>query len=144
MARLPFPEPVHELLAAPNPAVITTLRSDGQPVSVATWYLMAGDDRVLVNMDEGRKRLAHLRRDPRVSITVLQDGDWYTHVSLVGAVVEMYDDVGLADIDRLSRHYRGRDYAVRDRGRVSALVEVERWHGWGAARATGEHDRRGR
>ncbi len=134
MARLPFPDPVHKLLAAPNPAVITTLRSDGQPVSVATWYLMAGDERVLVNMDEGRRRLAHLRRDPRVSITVLQDGDWYTHVSLVGRVIEMYDDVGLADIDRLSRHYRGRDYAVRDRGRVSALVEVDRWHGWGAAR----------
>jgi hypothetical protein len=65
MARLPFPDPVRELLAAPNPAVITTLRSDGQPVSVATWYLMAGGDRVLVNMDEGRKRLAHLRRGPR-------------------------------------------------------------------------------
>ena len=135
MARLPFPDPVHTLLAAPNPAVITTLRSDGQPVSVATWYLMAGDDRVLVNMDEGRRRLAHLRRDPRVSITVLQEGDWYTHISLVGTVIEMYDDVGLADIDRLSQHYRGRDYAVRDRGRVSALVQVDRWHGWGAARA---------
>ena len=134
MARLPFPDPVRDLLAAPNPAVITTLRSDGQPVSVATWYLMAGDDRVLVNMDEGRKRLDHLRRDPRVSLTVLQEGDWYTHVSLVGTVVEMYDDAGLADIDRLSRHYRGRDYSARDRGRVSALVEVERWHGWGAAR----------
>jgi PPOX class probable F420-dependent enzyme len=134
MARLPFPEPVRELLAAANPAVITTLRADGQPVSVATWYLMDGD-RVLVNMDEGRKRLEHLRRDPRVSITVLQDSDWYTHVSLVGKVVEMYDDEGLADIDRLSRHYRGRDYTTRNRGRVTALIEVERWHGWGAARA---------
>ena len=46
----------------------------------------------------------------------------------------MYDDDGLADIDRLSQHYRGRAYPTRDRGRVTALVEVERWHGWGAAR----------
>lgn len=130
MATLPFPDDVRELLAAPNPCVVTTLRSDGQPVSVATWYLMRGD-RVLVNMDQGRKRLEHLRGDPRVSLTVLADGDWYTHVSIVGRAVEMYDDEGHSDIDALSRHYRGRDYPDHQRGRVSALVDVERWHGWG-------------
>jgi PPOX class probable F420-dependent enzyme len=128
--RLPFPDHVRELLGQPNPAVITTLRPDGQPVSVATWYLMAGDQ-VLVNMDEGRKRLEHLRADPRVSLTVLKDGDWYTHVSLVGRVVDIHDDTDLADIDRLSQAYGGRAYPARDRGRVTALIEVERWHGWG-------------
>jgi PPOX class probable F420-dependent enzyme len=133
--RPPFPDDVRALLEAPNPAVITTVRPDGQPVSVATWYLMDGD-RVLVNMDEGRKRLAHLKNDPRVSLTVLEGDDWYTHVSLVGRVVEMYDDEGLADIDRLSQHYTGRDYPTRDRARVTALVEVDRWHGWGRTRAT--------
>jgi PPOX class probable F420-dependent enzyme len=130
MARLPFPDPVRELLAAANPAVITTLRSDGQPVSVATWYLMDGE-RVLVNMDEGRKRLDYLRADPRVSLTVLAEGDWYTHVSMQGRVVEMSEDLGLEGIDRLSKHYRGRPYTNRDRGRVNAWIEVERWHGWG-------------
>ena len=45
-----------DLLAKPNPCVITAVRTDGQPVSVATWYLLEGD-RILVNMDEGRKRL---------------------------------------------------------------------------------------
>ncbi len=133
MATLPFPDDVRALLAQPNPAVIATLRADGQPVSVATWYLMEGD-RVLVNMDEGRARLRHLRRDPRVSLTVLADGDWYTHVSVQGEVVQMYDDVGLADIDRLSRHYRGCSYSNRDRARVTALVEVQSWHGWGVVR----------
>ena len=62
MARLPFPDHVRQMLDEPNPAVIATLRADGQPVTVATWYLMDGE-RVLVNMDEGRKRLDHLRRD---------------------------------------------------------------------------------
>ena len=133
MARLPFPDHVRQMLDEPNPAVIATLRADGQPVTVATWYLMDGE-RVLVNMDEGRRRLDHLRRDARVSITVLKEHEWYTHVSIIGRVVEMYDDEGLVDIDRLSRHYRGRQYSDRSRGRVSALVEVERWHGWGDVR----------
>lgn len=134
MPRPPLPEDVRRLLAEPNPAVITTVRPGGQPVSVATWYLLQDDGRILVNMDEGRRRLDYLRADPRVSLTVLKADDWYTHVSLQGRVVELRDDAGLADIDRLSTHYRGAPYPVRDRRRVSAEIEVERWHGWGAAR----------
>ena len=132
MPRPPFPDPLRELLAKPNPAVITTLGSGGRPVSVATWYLLEGD-RILVNMDEGRKRLQHLERDPRVSLTALDEAGWYTHVSVQGRVVEMRDDAGLADIDRLAVHYTGRPYRNRERGRVSAWIEVDRWHGWGAA-----------
>ena len=59
------------------------MRPDGQPVSVATWYLLDGDE-VLVNMDAGRRRLDYLRADPRVSLTVLDGADWYSHVSLQG------------------------------------------------------------
>jgi PPOX class probable F420-dependent enzyme len=101
-------------------------------VSVATWYLLDGD-RILVNMDAGRKRLEYLRQDPRVSLTALDESSWYTHVSVRGRVVEMADDPDLADIDRLSRHYTGDPYPTRDRGRVSAWIEIDSWHGWGAA-----------
>ncbi|MGZ4429461.1 MAG: PPOX class F420-dependent oxidoreductase [Nocardioidaceae bacterium] len=130
MPHPPLPEHVRELLAKPNPCVIATLRSDGQPVTVATWYLLDGD-RILVNMDGTRTRLKHLRRDPRVSLTMLDEAGWHTHVSVIGRVVEMADDDGLADIDRLARHYSGRPYYNRDRPRVSAWIEVERWHAWG-------------
>ena len=133
MPKPPLPEKSRQLLAKPNPAVITSLRADGQPVSVATWYLLEDDGRVLVNMDEGRKRLDYLRADPRVSLTALDAADWDTHVSLQGRVVEMKDDEGLVDIDRLSQHYRGRPYTNRRRGRVSAWIEIDRWHGWGKA-----------
>jgi PPOX class probable F420-dependent enzyme len=128
----PLPDDVRELLVKPNPAVIASLRPDGQPVSVATWYLLDGD-RILVNMDEGRKRLEYLRADPRVSLTALDESSWYTHVSIQGRVVELRDDLDLADIDRLSMHYRGRPYPTRDRRRVSAWIQVDSWHGWGAA-----------
>jgi len=131
MPKPPVPDGVSELLAKPNPAVITTVRPDGQPVSVATWYLWR-DGRVLVNMDEGRRRLDYLRFDPRVSLTALDEAGWYTHVSVQGRVVEMHDDEGLVDIDRLATHYTGRPYRNRDRGRVSAWIEVDSWHGWGA------------
>jgi hypothetical protein len=65
-----------------------------------------------------------------VTLTVLAE-DWYSHVSLQGRVVEMTDDAGLADIDRLAKHYNGRPYSNRERRRVSAWIEIDRWHGWG-------------
>ncbi len=128
----PLPDDVAELLRKPNPCVITSVRGDGQPVSVATWYLVEGDQ-VMVNMDEGRKRLDYLRADPRVSLTILDEADWYTHVSLQGRVADMREDADLVDIDRLARHYTGEEYPNRERRRVTARIEVDRWHGWGAA-----------
>lgn len=133
MSKPPLPDAAVAMLRKANPAVVTTLRSDGQPVSTATWYLW-DEGRVLVNMDEGRKRLTHLRNDPRVTLTVLDESDWYSHVTLIGRVTEMRDDEGLTDIDRLSRHYTGNPYPQRDRARFSAWIEIDRWHGWGGFR----------
>ena len=65
---------------------------------------------------------------------MIDEADFYTHVSVVGRVVEWVEDEQLTDIDRLSQRYTGRPYAVRDRPRVSAWVAIERWHGWGAAK----------
>jgi len=129
----PLPDDVAALFARPNPAVMATVHPDGHPVTVATWYLLQDDGRVLLNLDGGRARLRHLESEPRVSLTALAEGDWYTHVSVQGRVVEVRPDVDLADIDRISTHYTGSPYSARDRERVSVVVEVEHWHGWGAA-----------
>ncbi|MET9803742.1 PPOX class F420-dependent oxidoreductase [Streptomyces sp. NPDC006368] len=135
MSKPPLPEEAVAMLAKPNPAVISTLRPDGQPVSAATWYLW-DDGRVLVNMDEGRKRLQHVRGDPRVTLTVLDESNWYTHLSIIGRVTELHEDMELADSDRLSQHYLGQPYGRRDRRRFSAWIEVDRWHGWGTLKDT--------
>jgi PPOX class probable F420-dependent enzyme len=129
MPKPPLPPEHDEFLSRPNPAIIGTLKPDGAPHTVATWYLWE-NGRVLVNMDEGRARLDYLRRDPRVSLTVLDGDDWYRHVSLRGRVVSLEDDRGLAGIDRLSQHYRGAPYRNRQRGRVNAWIEVDSWHAW--------------
>jgi PPOX class probable F420-dependent enzyme len=109
MSKPPLPDSAVAMLRKPNPAVITTLRRDGQPVSTATWYLW-DDGRVLVNMDEGRKRLEHMRADPRVSLDVLDEGGWYTHIGIIGHVGEIYRDTDLSDIDRIARQYTGNPF----------------------------------
>jgi hypothetical protein len=90
-------------------------------------------------MAADRKRLRHVREDPRVSLTVMGQGDaWYKQITLRGRVTEIADDTDLADIDRLSRHYTGDEYARRQQQRVSAWLEVSHWYGWsGGAPWTG-------
>ncbi len=123
---------VREFLRRPNPAVMATVRANGQPVSVATWYLLLDDDQILLNLDASRVRLKHLQRDGRVALTALDGGNWYTHVSIQGTVTSITSDTGLADIDALSRHYGGQPYAIRDQPRVSVHVRIDSVHGWGA------------
>jgi PPOX class probable F420-dependent enzyme len=120
---------VDDFLAQPNPAVVATLRPDGSPHTVPTWYDWDGG-RALLNMETTRLRLSYMRRDPRVALTALGTQSWYRHVSLIGRVVSIEEDTELVDIDRLARRYTGRPFSRRDARRMSAWVEVERWHGW--------------
>ena len=129
MPKVPLPPELDEFLRLPNPAVVATIRPDGSPHAVATWYDWDGG-RALLNMDESRLRLRFMRRDPRVALTVLGKDSWYSHVSLLGRIVSIEDDPDLADIDRLARRYTGRPFRTRDARRVSAWLEPDRWHAW--------------
>jgi PPOX class probable F420-dependent enzyme len=129
MPSVPVPPEVDAFLARPNPAVVGTVRPDGSPHTAATWYDWE-DGRVLLNMEDTRLRLGHLRANPKVALTVLADDDWYHHVSLLGRVVSIEEDADLHDIDRLAMRYTGKPYRKRDRPRFSAWMQPERWHAW--------------
>lgn len=132
MPPAPVPPSVADFLSEPNLAVVATLRPDGAPHTAATWYDWE-DGRVMLSMDHSRLRLQHLRRDPRIAMTVLDRADWYRHISLIGIVEELSEDDGLADIDRLAMRYTGVAYMTRDSPRVTAWVRVTDWHGWDAS-----------
>lgn len=125
---MPPPKLVDSFLRRANPAVISCIRPDGYPMPVATWYDWDGE-RVLVNMDARRSRLAWMRENSKVGITVLGD-NWYQHVSFTGDVVSIHDDRDLADIDRLAKRYTGRPFQNRSAHRVSAWIVPRLWHVW--------------
>jgi PPOX class probable F420-dependent enzyme len=126
------PDELQEFLRLPNPCVVATIRPDGELHSTATWYEWQADGAVLLNMDASRRRLGYMRADPRVALTVLSAESWYSHVSLIGRVREIRPDPDLADIDRIAVHYTGMPYRDRLRESWTAIVEVTRWHAWGA------------
>jgi len=129
MPKPPLSKAAVDFLVRPNPAVIGTVRPDGAPVTVVTWYLWQ-DDRILVNMDAERRRLSYLRAHPKVSLTVLDPGDWGTHVSVQGRIT-LEDDLDLSGIDRLSEHFIGKPYPERERPRVNGRIQITYWHVWG-------------
>lgn len=130
MPVLPLPPEVLDFIRRPNPAVIASLRPDGSPHTAATWYDWEEDGRVLLNMDESRRRLSFMRRDPRVALTVLDNEDWGRYVTLFGRIVRIERDSNLADIDRLAIRYAGAPFRKRDARRYSARMNVESWYGW--------------
>jgi PPOX class probable F420-dependent enzyme len=138
MPKAPVPESVDRFLQEPHFAVVASLRFDGSPHTTVSWYDWE-EGRALLSMDHTRLRLRFLQADPRVSLTVVDREDPYRHISLQGEVVDLHDDEGLADIDRLAMRYTGTPYETRDSPRVSAWVRVDRWHGWDASRARVTH-----
>ena len=118
---------VEELLTGPYPCCLTTLRRDGTPYSVVVW---CNRDRagIAVNAADG-VWLGHLRRDPRVSLVVVDTANILRHVSVQGRVSEIAPDTDYAHIDSLSRIYEGRPYAYSrpaDVPRFRVTVEPER------------------
>jgi PPOX class probable F420-dependent enzyme len=120
---------VQSFLAQPNIAVVATMMPSGFPHTAATWYDWE-DGRVLLNMDESRRRLEYMRLNPRVALTAMEEGAWHKQVSLIGNVVSIEPDAGMADIDRLAVRYTGEPFARRNQNRWSAWVAVEIWYGW--------------
>jgi PPOX class probable F420-dependent enzyme len=133
MPRPPLPPDIDEFLRRPQPAVVASVRADGSPHTVATWYVWDGES-VLLSMDESRLRLRFMRRNPRISLTALDGDGRDRHVSLSGRIASIGEDKDLRDIDRLALHYTGAPFRTRDRRRFSARVEIDSWHAWDGAR----------
>lgn len=64
---------------------------------------------------------------------MLDRDDWGRHVSLLGRVAAIDEDVDLRDIDRLALRYTGGPFRARDQRRFSARVAIDAWHAWAGA-----------
>ena len=129
MPEPPVPSEIDAFLRRPNPGRDRHAAPDGSPHTVATWYDWE-DGRALVNMEVTRLRLQFMRRDPRVSLTALAEERLVRARQPARTRVSLEDDPDLVDIDRLARRYTGNPFRRRDAQRVSAWIEVDRWHAW--------------
>ena len=118
-------EQARMLLQGKNFANVSTLREDGSIHSVFVWVHAEGE-RVVLNTAEGRAWPRNVRRDPRVTILVADQGDPYTYVQIRGHVTEIEDgEAARAHIDELSQKYTGHEYRGGTPGEVRLKLYVE-------------------
>jgi PPOX class probable F420-dependent enzyme len=110
------------LLDGRNYAVLATVNPDGSPQTSVMWVGRDGAD-VLFSTVEGRRKHRNMRRDPRVSVSVIDSADPEIYVELRGRV-SMTPDVGRRFDTQLSWKYDGRDPDPDRPGAVRVVVRL--------------------
>ena len=96
-----------KFLEQPFVGTVTTLRDDGSPHSTIVW-VDTNTGEVSFNTATGRAKEKHLRRDPRVSLLVVDAENTYKWVAVSG-MAELTTDGADGQIDRLAKKYLGQD-----------------------------------
>src|SRR5438874_11730872 len=123
---VPLSNEIRALLDAPNFAHLATLMADGSPQSVPVWVGREGD-RILICTGEGSLKAKNTRRDPRVSLPIVDFQDPYQEAQLRGRVVERRPDPDLEYMDPISRKYTGKPFPFRSpEERVALVIEIEK------------------
>src|SRR6266545_3916497 len=92
---------IKTLLDRPNFVHLSTLMPDGSPQSAPVWVGREGD-RILIATGEGSLKAKNTRRDPRVSLSVVDMDDPYAESQLRGRVVERRPDGDFKIMDAIS------------------------------------------
>ncbi len=123
---LPLSDEIRQLLDRPNFVHLSTLMPDGSPQSAPVW-VGREDNRILIGTGEGSLKARNTRRDPRVSLSVVDMDDPYTEAQLRGRVAERRPDGDFRGMDAISRKYTGQPFPFRNpEGRVVLVVEVDK------------------
>jgi PPOX class probable F420-dependent enzyme len=115
---------------------VTTLRKDGSPTSSVLFYATDGDE-ILLSTTKDRLKAKTLRGDPRIAVTVLDEGAPYRYVSLEGTARIQEDGIapGHVLVNRAMRGVpdwappEGFEETLKGQGRVLIRVTPERVSG---------------
>ena len=98
---------------------------DGSPQVTPVWIDFDGKH-VVVNSAKGRVKDRNMRRDPRVSMALIDPDNPYRHLQVQGRVVEITENGADQHIDKMAKKYLGQDkYPFRQPGEVRVLYKIE-------------------
>ena len=118
-------EPQAELFRGKNWGTVVTLREDGSPHATPVWIDTDGEN-VLFNTAIGRAKERHLRRDPRISVTVLPAENQQAGYVSVSGTAELTEEGAKEHIDSLAQKYLGQDeYPYLQPGERRVIVKVK-------------------
>jgi PPOX class probable F420-dependent enzyme len=116
------------IIEEPNLGHFVTLMKDGSPQSTPLWVDYE-DGYVLINTAEGRQKPRNIRRDPRVTLSVVDRNTLTKYVEIRGRVVDLIHDGAYDHLTKLAHKYAGpnaRNPAPPEEVRV--IVKIEPLH----------------
>jgi PPOX class probable F420-dependent enzyme len=119
---IPLSEATLRLIDGNNYAVLATVNPDGSPQTSVVWVGRDGSD-LLFSTVEGRVKHRNMRRDPRVSVTVIDSADPENYVELRGPV-SITPDIGRRVDTQLSWKYDGKEPEQDRPGAVRVVVRM--------------------
>ncbi len=123
-----IPEKYMDLFQKKAFANLATLMPSGEPQVTPVWCDYR-DGHVLFNSAEGRQKDRNVRRDPRVSMAILDPENPYRYLEIRGRVVEITKQGAAEHIDFLAKKYLGVDkYPYAQPGEVRVLYKVKPEH----------------
>jgi PPOX class probable F420-dependent enzyme len=103
---------------------VGTIRADGTPHVTPVWVDYDGEH-VLFNTAVGRAKYENLKRDPRVTIEVINQENPYQYVMVTGRAELQEGEEAERHIDKLAKKYMGVDeYPHRTPEESRVLVRV--------------------
>ncbi len=121
-----IPEDFHDLLSSRAVAFVSTIGKNGGPQTTPIWFLWDGE-RVRISLVEGRQKLRNLRRNPRISLVVVEPTRPTYYLELRGTIDELVLDPDCTLERAIAEKYAGSWADVEPPGTVryatSILVE---------------------
>jgi PPOX class probable F420-dependent enzyme len=120
-----IPEKFLDLFQKRAFANLGTIMGDGSPQVTPVWVDYDGKY-VRFNSAQGRVKDRNVRRDPRVSLSILDPDNPYRYLAIRGRVVEITQNGADEHINSLSQKYLGQAvYPFRQPGEVRVLYKIE-------------------
>ncbi len=123
-----IPDKYRDLFSKKAFASLGTLMPDGRPQVTPVWVDVEGD-LIVINSAKGRQKDRNLRRDPRVSLAIIDPDNPYRYLELRGRVVEITEQGAADHIDKMAKKYLGVDkYPYRNADEVRVMYKIQPDH----------------
>ena len=101
-----IPATHRDLFTAPVHGILSTMLPDGQPQSSVVW-VDCDDQHVFINTTLERQKGRNMRRNPRVSLLVVDPQHSNRWIEIRGRVADITSNGAQAHADALTRRYSG-------------------------------------
>ena len=120
---------LNALLDEPRPITVGTTRRDGSVQMTPVWYEYR-DRQIWLNGGPKRDWVKHMRRDPRVSLFVLDPNNMFRWAQIQGRLVDTSVEGADDHIEHLSQRYTGGPYRNPKVDRLIVRIALERITGY--------------